>query len=188
MSLAADARQAVRARPSLYRALRAGVVNYRAAADALDLDGDPDAVATALRRFADDLEPLSTRAVDATVRMQSGVRLVDGNTDADVRAGDDGGDADADDGVDSGLPTDPDDLVASVGRTRVVRGGDLTAIRVRGDVDAPAGSHVLDRLELAGVVVDAAAVGGDELVVVVPRRQGATALRLVEDALASVPV
>ena len=177
MSLAADARQAVRARPFLSRALRAGVVNYRAAADSLDLDGDPEAVATALRRFADDLDPLSTRAIEATVRMQSGVRLVDIDVDVD----DAGGEDDA-------SRVDPEDLVASVGRTRVVRGGDLTAIRARGDVDAAACSHVLDRLALSSVVVDAAAVGGDELIVVVSRRQGATALRLVEDALGAVPV
>ena len=175
MSLAAEARQAVRERPTLHRALRAGVVNYRAAADSLDLDGDPDAVATALRRFADELEPLSTRAVEATVRMQSGVSV--GSVDAD-------GDADPAD-AHSGI--DPDDLVASVGRTRVVRGGDLTAVRATGAVDSVACSHVLDCLRLYSIVVDVAAVAGDELLVVVPRRQGASALRVVEDALASVP-
>jgi hypothetical protein len=165
MSLAADAREAVRARPYLHRALRTGVVNYRAAADELGLDGDPDAVATALRRFADELDPPTTRRAEATVRMQSGVDLA---------------------GPDAAV--DPGDVVVAAGDQRVVRGGDLTAVRVTGDVDAAACSNVVDRLRLASVVVDAAAIAGDELVVVVPRRQGATALRVVERALAATPV
>ena len=55
MSLASETRDAVRARPFLYDALRAGVVNYTAAARELDVDGEVDAVATALRRFAEEL-------------------------------------------------------------------------------------------------------------------------------------
>jgi hypothetical protein len=171
MSLAADAREAVRARPYLYRALQAGVVNYRAAADELALDGDPDAVATALRRFADELDPLTSDPVDATVRMQSGVGLADHDHDPDT---------------DGRLP--PDDVVLTVGDQQVVRGGDLTAIRVRGDVDAAVCRATLDRLLLTPVLVDAAGVAGDELVVVVPRRQGARALRVVEETLSSAPL
>jgi hypothetical protein len=172
MSLASDARDAVRERPFLYDALCAGVVNYRAAADALDLDGDPEAVATALRRFAGELDPLSTRAVDVPVRMQSGVGLLD------EHAGDAAEDPDS---------VAPDDVVVSVGDKRVVRGGEMTAIRAEGGVDSSACGHVLDRLERTSVVVDAAGVVAGDLVVVVPRRQGATALRIVEDALAAVP-
>ena len=48
MSLAAETRAAVRARPWLLEALRAGVVNYAAAAESLDVDGDTDSIATAL--------------------------------------------------------------------------------------------------------------------------------------------
>jgi hypothetical protein len=163
MSLASEARDAVRRRPYLYDALRAGVVNYRAAAESLDLDGDPEAVATALRRFADELDPLSTRTVETAVRMQSGVGLADG-----------------DDAV------DPADVVVSAGDERVVRGGDMTAVRATG-VDASACGHVLDRLSTSSVVVDAAGFVAGDLVVVVPRRQGTTALRVVEEALSSVP-
>ncbi|WP_380677959.1 DUF7523 family protein [Salinigranum sp. GCM10025319] len=164
MSLAAEAREAVRQRPYLHRALRAGVVNYRAAADVLDLDGDPEAVATALRRYADELDPLGTESVDAPVRMQRGVGLAD----------DPGPDA---------------DVVLAVGERRVVRDGDMTAVRVDGDGVRPeALEHVLARLRTSSVVVDAAGVVDGELVVVVPRRQGATALRAVEEALGSIPV
>lgn len=165
MSLASDARDAVRKHPSLYDALCAGVVNYRAAADYLDLDGDPEAVAAALRRFAEELEPVETRAVETPVRMQSGVSLA------------------ADDAPDAAS----EDVVVSVGGTRVVRGGDLTAVHAAGGVDASACRYVLARLELTSVVVDAVGAVAGDFVVVVPRRQGATALRVVEDALASVP-
>ena len=55
-----------------------------------------------------------------------------------------------------------------------------------GDVDASALTAVVDRLRAENVLVDAAGVAGDELVVVVPRSDGASALRTVEDALASV--
>jgi hypothetical protein len=161
MSLAAEAREAIRREPSLHHALRAGVVNYRAVADALDLDGDPEAVATALRRYADELDPLGTESIDAPVRMQRGVGLVD--------------------------DPEPDaDVVLAVGERRVVRDGDMTAVRADG-VDTAALEHVLARLRTSSVVVDAAGVVDGELVVVVPRRQGATALRVVESALVSVP-
>jgi hypothetical protein len=44
VTLAAEAREAVRRRPFLYDALGAGVVNYSAAARLLDVDGETDAV------------------------------------------------------------------------------------------------------------------------------------------------
>ena len=68
-----------------------------------------------------------------------------------------------------------------------VTGGRLTAIVVDGDVDPRALSTAVDRLDAENVVVDAAGVVGDRLVVVVPRSDGANALRLVEAALAAVP-
>jgi hypothetical protein len=174
MSLAAEAREAIRREPSLHHALRAGVVNYRAVADALDLDGDPEAVATALRRYADELDPLGTESIDAPVRMQRGVGLVDAELDGDAQdetVGDD----------DAG-----ETVVLAVGDRRVVRDGDMTAVRADG-VDPEALEHTLARLRTSSVVVDAAGVVDGELVVVVPRRQGATALRVVENALGSVP-
>ncbi|PSP45784.1 hypothetical protein BRC63_00815 [Halobacteriales archaeon QH_10_70_21] len=55
MTVAADAREAVRDHPFLETALRAGVLNYTAAARFLDV-GDEEAVAAALRRYADELD------------------------------------------------------------------------------------------------------------------------------------
>jgi hypothetical protein len=193
MSLAAEAREAVRKRPAVHRALRAGVVNYRAAAEELALDGDPEAVATALRRYAAELDPPATRRVDAPVRMQRGVGLEPAadagrGGDGDHDAGGGGGDVDVD--VDAGGGDgggESPEVVVAVGDRRVVRGGDMTAVRAAGDVDAGACRYALDRLDAASVVVGAAGVVGGELVVVVPRRQGATALRVVEDALSAVP-
>lgn len=167
MSLAADTREAARARPFLVAALRAGVVNYTAAAtwlsDDAAIDGDREAIATALRRFADDLKAYGTSDRRASVSMRSGVQLVD-----------------------AGEATDDERLVR-VGDSVVVEGGDRTAIVARGDVDAGALAHVLDRLRGADVDIVAAGVAGGQLVLVVERRAGATAVRVVEDALTTVP-
>jgi hypothetical protein len=175
MSLAADTRDAARARPFVLDALRAGVLNHSAAAAWLaaeaDLggdDADTDAIATALRRFREDLPPYATDERAASVSMRSGVGVVDD------------GDVDGD-----GLG-DPDPLLR-VGGAAVVPEGRDTAIVATGDVDAGALAAVLQRLGAAGVDVAAAGVAGDALVVVVGRRDGATAVRVVEDALAAVP-
>ena len=183
MSLAAETRAAVRARPWLLAALRAGVVNYTAAAASLNVEGDPDAVATALRRFGDDLPPLAADARDVTVRMRSGVGVAGADGDDPGPTGD-GPESDRGAAEDDGGP----DPVASVGGTRILRGGGrLTAILADGDVDARALSSVVGRLNAENIVVDVAGVAGDRLVVVVPRADGANALRVVEDALAAVP-
>lgn len=71
-SLAERTREAVDARSFLRTALAAGVVNYAAAARLLDIEGEQDAVATALRRYADDLDYAEEDA-DARVRMESGL-------------------------------------------------------------------------------------------------------------------
>lgn len=169
MSLASDARDAVRDRPFLHAALRAGVVNYRAAAELLDV-GDVDSVAAALRRYADDLPAYETEPRSVTVRLRSGVGLAQDE-----------------------VPDDTDDVgaepVVRVGGVELVAGGggSLTAVLAEGDVDADALHAVLGRLSTANVLVDAAGVADDALVVVVPRREGATALRLVEGALEAVP-
>lgn len=165
MSLAAETRDAVRERPYLLSALRAGVVNYAAAAESLDVEGDTDSVATALRRFADDLPDLTTEHRDATVRMRSGVGLAGEDVDA----------------------SPDDDRVVTVGGVEMVAAdGPMTALVANGDVDARALSAAVDRLAAEDVLVDAAGVADDELVVVVPRRQGATALRIVESSLQEV--
>ncbi|WP_435094962.1 DUF7523 family protein [Halorubrum sp. N11] len=170
MSLAADTRDAARARPFVLDALRAGVLNHSAAATWLaekadlggDGDADTDAIATALRRFREELSDYATADRAATVSMRSGVGVV--------------GDADA------AAP------LLSVGGTTVGSEGRQTAILATGEVDAGALAAVLRRLDAVDVDVAAAGVAGDALAVVVGRRDGATAVRVTEDALSAVPV
>lgn len=158
MSLAAETRDAVRDVPFLLDALRAGIVNYAAAARVLDVADDTDAVATALRRFAEDLPPIEPEASDARVTMH-------GNLEQ---------------GVEDGL--------LQVGDATFGAGdGRLTGVLAVGDVDAAVLERALSLLRTHGVDVDAAGVGGGALVVVVGRRDGATAVRLVERSLDAVP-
>ncbi|OTF01243.1 hypothetical protein [Halorubrum sp. SD612] len=182
MSLAAETREAVGARPFLRDALRAGLVNHSAAATWLaeraDLDGEPDAIAAALRRFREDLPPYETDARTASVTMRGGVDVVE-----DAAAGDAGDEADDRDGDAAG-----DVPLLRVGDAAVVDGGDRTAVLATGDVDAAALASALGRLAAADVGIAAAAVAGDALVCVVPRRDGASAVRVVEAALDAVPV
>jgi hypothetical protein len=156
MTLAADTREAARRHPFLVDALRASVVNYTAAARFLAVDGETDAVVAALRRFAEDLPDYERPGSDPPVSMQSG--LGEG---------------------------DPADALLVVGDLALVPdAGSLTAITAGGDADAGALRQVLGRLETAEVAVEAAAVGGGSLVVVVGRHDGPDAVRAVEDALA----
>lgn len=158
MTLAADTREAVRARPFLVEALRAGVVNYAAAARALDVAEDTEAVATALRRFAERLPEREVEERQARVTMHGGVEVGD------------------------------DDPLLAVGEGSLEPGdGPLTAVLATGEVDATALSAVLGALEVNDVVPEAAGVAGNALVVVVPRRDGPAALRGVEAALEAVP-
>jgi hypothetical protein len=181
MSLAADTREAARARPFVLDALRAGVLNHSAAAawlaDEADLGGDGDAdidaIAAALRRFREDLPAYATAERGASVSMRSGVGVVEGERDAEGDRG-------------AGGLDDADPLLR-VGGATVVPEGRETAVLATGDVDARALAAVLRRLAAVDVDVAAAGVAGDALVVVVGRRDGATAVRTVEDALAAVP-
>lgn len=167
MSTAAATREAVRDHPFLLQALRAGVVNYTAAAKYLDTAGETEAVATALRRFADELPPLETRDADARVRMESGVGLVDAG----------------------GVDADADESLLSVGDAAVVPGeGSLTAVLATGDVDVASLSAVCSQLDAEDIDAEVAAVGEETLLVVVGRRDGVASLRAVEDALSAVPV
>jgi len=155
MTVAERTREAVRSHPFLYRALRAGVVNYTAAARFLDV-GDEEAVAAALRRYADDLpdDPPDDRRV--RVDMKSGLGPAD----------------------------DPADAVFAVGDTALSPdGGALTGIFASGDVGPDALADVLGRLRVEDVTVEAAAASEGHLFVAVGRRDGPNALRLVEDAL-----
>ncbi len=157
MSLAAETRAAVRERPLLFEALRAGVVNYTAAARSLEVGGDTDAVTAALRRFAADLAPREPLPKDVRVTMHSGLQPADEG----VLAVGDSGYSEGD--------------------------GDLTGIMATGDVDATALEHVLGVLRIHDIDVVAAGVSESGLVVVVDRRNGAETLRRTETALDGVP-
>jgi len=166
MSVAAASREAVRARPALYDALRAGVVNYTAAADELPVDGDREAIATALRRFADELaaEPTAETERSITVRLYSGIEPA---AAPDTLL--------AVDGLGIGQPED----TSSSGDTAVDTDG-RTALRVIGDVDALLLAATLDRLRIAEIAVEATGLAAQTMVIVVPRRDGPTALQLIE--------
>lgn len=162
MSLAAETREAVRTRPFLLEGLRAGVVNYAAAARALEVADDTEAVATALRRFAERLPERSVAERRARVTMHGG------------------------------LSTDAESPLLTVGEVGVGEadgdgGASLTGVLATGDVDAAALAHALGVLTANGVDVEAAGVAGESLVVVVDRRDGPAALRGVEAALEAVP-
>ncbi|MDH5021328.1 DUF7523 family protein [Halobacterium rubrum] len=165
MSLAGETRAAVDDHPFLRRALRAGVANHAAVARFLDVDGDEDAVAAAVRRYAEDLPALERRDATPRVSMSSGISEVDGDT-----------------------ATGEADWLLAVGDASFARdGGSLTALVAAGEgLDSRALAHSLERLHAADIDPVAAGVA-DGLAVVVERRDGADALRVVEDALASVP-
>jgi hypothetical protein len=155
MSLAAETRRAVREHPFLYDALRAGVVNYSAAARYLDV-GDQDAVVAALRRYAEELPDVTPEDRDRRVTMHSGLAVSE----------------------DAG-----DDALLTVGDTVLAPdSGDFTAVLASGEVDASLLGRVLGRFEVEGVDVEAAGVAGSSLVVVVDRRDGPDAVRIAENA------
>lgn len=169
MSVAERTRRAVRDDPSLYDALRAGVLNYSAAARSLDVEGDEESIATALRRFADELEAPEGIDRRVSVRLHRGVALVDGTLEDST---DD--DGTVDDGAIDG---------ERFGGVALDDDGDAAAIEASGDVDALALEGILGRLRARDVEVHAAAVAGESLVVAVSSRSGAEALRVVEGAL-----
>ncbi|WP_280537314.1 hypothetical protein [Halopenitus sp. POP-27] len=190
MSLAADTRAAVRAHPFLHDSLRAGVLNHAAAAEWLldhdpDLEGDPNAVATAIRRFGGNFEDVDHADVGASVSMRSGVDVVDraAVVDGDGSGDEDGrGDEDGECGRDEN--THP---LAIVGDVAVVPGGNRTALRVTGSVDPGVLGHAIDRLRIAGIEVRTCAAGGEAALLVVDRSASVDALRVLEDALTTVP-
>ncbi|WP_222919026.1 hypothetical protein [Natrinema sp. SYSU A 869] len=159
MSLAAETRRVVDRHPFLRTALRAGVINYTAAARFLAVDGETDAIATALRRYADELPSHETESRDVRVRMESGI--------GPLEAGEPDGDA----------------LVTIGGAAFGPDGGGRTAIVATGDVDASALADTLVRLSVEDISPDAAGVADGTLVIVVDRLEGANALRAIENAL-----
>lgn len=169
MTLAARTREAAAAHPFLVDALRAGVVNYAAAARFVDVEGEPEAVATALRRYAESLPDYAPSSPSVRVTMQRGLGRVDDS------------DTGSDDGVDDVLLRVND---AGYGPTA---DGDRTAVLATGAVDAGFAAAALDRLALADVTVHAMGFDGEAFVALVGRRAGADAIRAVEAAAKSVP-
>ncbi len=161
MSLAAATRDAVDDYPFLVEALRADICNYTAVARFLDVDGEVDAVSTALRRYAEELPPFETTSQAVRVTMQSGIEPVD----------------------------DPNDALLQVGETILGPGaGDRTAIVASGAIDAAGFASVIGQCQVASVEIHAGSfVDGRRSVLVVPRRDGANALRVIERAFEYVP-
>lgn len=160
-SLAERTREAVRAHPFLFDGLRAGVLNYTATARFLDVDGDDDAVATALRRYAEDLDSYRRESADAQVTMQRRVGISDA--------------------------PDPDVLL-TLGDVGVEPDGPYTAISASGDVPAGALGAVCHRLRANGIAVRAAAGVDGRLTVVVDNDAAVDALRRIEDAVDALPL
>lgn len=154
MSIAEETRAAVRDHPFLYEALRASVLNYTDTAAFLDI-GDEEAVAAALRRYETDLSKQADEQRQGTVkvRMERGLGVTAEEHGPIVVGG-------------SGFAPD---------------GGDLTGIIATGPVSAGDLRRVLGRCETADIDVEAAGVTDETLVLVVGRRDGANAIRLVED-------
>jgi len=192
VTLAADTRAAVRRRPFLHEALRAGVVNYAAAARLLDVDGEDSAVVAALRRYAETLPPYDETARDARVTMRSGLgerSTRNGGQDDDDGAVNGGKRKDTDGEGGGGTESDPEaDPLLRVGdRGFVPDAGTLTGVLVTGTVDSVVLFHVLERLAIEGIDPAAAGVAGNALALVVSRGDGPTAVRVVESALDAVP-
>ncbi|MFD1645547.1 DUF7523 family protein [Haloarchaeobius litoreus] len=169
MTLAARTREAAAAHPFLVDALRAGVVNYAAAARFVDVEGETEAVATALRRYAEALPDYAPSSPSVRVTMQRGLGRV------------------ADDGVTA--DGSQNELLLRVNGVGYgpAGDGDRTAVLATGAVDAAFAAAALDRLALADVSVHAMGFDGDALVALVGRRAGADAIRAVEAAAGSVP-
>ena len=155
MTVAERTREAVRAEPFLHEALRAGVLNYTAAARYLGIR-DEEAVAAALRRYEAELEP-RTAPGDARVSMKSGVG--------------------------QGQPAEAILQVGDV--VLVPGAGALTGVLATGEVEILALRCILGRCETAGIDLVAAGATDGTLVVAVDRMDGADAVRAVEDALES---
>lgn len=158
-TLAAETRAAVDANPFLRDGLRAGVVNFAAAARFVDVDGGEEAIATALRRYANDLPPLAERSGDVRVTMQSGIERV--------------------------RPEDAETTLFEVGDAGFTVGaGTLTAIVANGAVDGGLLGTICRRLDGADVDIEGVGLAEAGLVLVVRRRDATTALTVVEGSAA----
>lgn len=154
-SLAEETRTAVDEQPFVRMALRAGVLNVAAAARYLDVEGGSSSIATAIRRYGEDLPDLEPDEGTIRVRMEQGVGaellIVDGS------------------------PVAPETTSDSTDRSR-------TAIIASGDVGPRFLGTVLLRLDIERIPLAGVGLREGVAVVIVPRRYGASALRIVEGA------
>ncbi len=151
MTVASDTRAAVRAHPFLYDGLRAGIINYTAAARFLDI-GETEAVGAALRRYAEELDEYEQETGRASVSMHSGVAKSD----------------------------DSDGLLTIGETTFTADGGDYTAVTASGEFEATLLGTILNRLRTAEIDVIAAGGTAGSATVVVDRRAAPDAVRIVE--------
>ncbi len=162
MSLASETRRAAEAHPFLISALRAGIVNYTAGARFLEVDGETDAVATALRRYAEDLPEYESRSGTARVTMESGIGPLEPTSESSGEAQE----------------------LLTVGESAFGPGGDgFTAILVTGDIDPSRLATGLQALALEGIGIEGAGICDGTMIVVVERLEGANAVRAIERVL-----
>ncbi len=152
MSIAEEARAGVRAHPFLLEALRAGVLNYSAAARFLGIE-DEAAGAAALRRFADELPAFEPADVPDRIRVTRGVGPIEDPAEAIVTV---------------------DDI--ALGEDA----GEWTAIVAEGGQDARAIARGIARLWAADIDPVATGSDGDQLIVVIERADTANAIRCLE--------
>lgn len=171
-SLAARTRTVARRYPFLVMALRTGTANYTAVARFLDVDGEVDAVASALRRYADSLEEATHRDSSVRVRMQSGLGPVESLEEALIVVS----------STALGVPESTDTRSDDAGTDNPT----YTAIIATGTVDGRSLANAIAGLSLEGIDVVAAGLENGTMVVVVERLEGANAVRIVERSLETV--
>ncbi|GAB7017520.1 DUF7523 family protein [Halostagnicola bangensis] len=165
MSLASETRRAARNHPFLITALRAGVINYTAGARFLDVDGENEAVATALRRYAEELPEYDAKSPEIRVTMESGI--------GPVQVDGEGADF---------------ENVLSVGGSPFGPDGDgHTAVFASGAVDPSHLGAALQALEFEDIEVVGAGFSDGAVIVVVERLAGANAVRTIERVLEETP-
>lgn len=150
MTLAAKAREKAREQPFIHEALKAGVLNYSAAARFLDI-GDEESVAAALRRYGEELE-YEREESDLRVTMETGL----------------------------GQKTNGSGLLYIGDTAYVPGEGSLTAILATGSVSLRRFRAVLCRCEAESIDIHAGGVTDETFLVVVDRRDGPETIRLVE--------
>lgn len=152
MTVAATTREAIRDWPFLELALRAGIVNFTAAARFLDC-GETDAVAVALRRYAEEIGEIEHPEPTARVSMQSNIEQTSSQENAIL-------------------------TIASTNFS--INDGSLTAIIGEGNIGSSDLEWLLGKMRIESIEVVAAAAGPESAVIIVPRSSAPNTLRIIE--------